>query len=158
MYHSVSHTCMMLNAEAELRQLKKLQHKPRICLYNDFISVGPNPLPNENSPECSLKTMPQLLFLILEQDVIWSFIFKTKPNFPENQSYRKYMTVTEKFGSLYQQTEWTMGMMTSSTGHNFSVTGPLCGKFTGDRWIPRTKASDAELWCFLWSAPEQTVQ
>ena len=21
-------------------------------------------------------------------------------------------------------------------------------------WIPRTKASDAELWCFLWSAPE----
>ena len=21
------------------------------------------------------------------------------------------------------------------------------------RWIPRTKASDAELWCFLWSAP-----
>ena len=22
------------------------------------------------------------------------------------------------------------------------------------RWIPRTKASDAELWCFLWFAPE----
>ena len=22
------------------------------------------------------------------------------------------------------------------------------------RWIPRTKASDAEPWCFLWSAPE----
>ena len=22
------------------------------------------------------------------------------------------------------------------------------------RWIPRTKASDAELWCFLWSTPE----
>ena len=22
------------------------------------------------------------------------------------------------------------------------------------RWIPRTKTSDAELWCFLWSAPE----
>ena len=21
------------------------------------------------------------------------------------------------------------------------------------RWIPRTKASDAELWCFIWSAP-----
>ena len=21
-------------------------------------------------------------------------------------------------------------------------------------WIPRTKASDAELWCFLWSVPE----
>ena len=31
---------------------------------------------------------------------------------------------------------------------------PLCGEFTGHRWIPLTKASDAEIWCFLWSAPE----
>ena len=30
----------------------------------------------------------------------------------------------------------------------------LCRKFTGHRWIPHTKASDAELWCFLWSVPE----
>ena len=45
-------------------------------------------------------------------------------------------------------------MMTSSNGSNFRVTGPLCGEFTGARWIPRTKASDVELWCFLWSAPE----
>ena len=30
--------------------------------------------------------------------------------------------------------------------------------FSGRRWIPLTKASDAELWCFLWSAPEQTVK
>ena len=36
----------------------------------------------------------------------------------------------------------------------FSVTGHLCAKFTGDRWIPHTKARDAELWCFLWSASE----
>ena len=43
--------------------------------------------------------------------------------------------------------------MTSSNGYVFRVTGPLCGEFTGQRWIPRTKASDAELWCFLWSAP-----
>ena len=45
-------------------------------------------------------------------------------------------------------------MMTSSTGNIFRVTDPLCGEFTGHRLIPRTKASDAELWCFLWSAPE----
>ena len=25
-------------------------------------------------------------------------------------------------------------------------------------WIPLTKASDAELWYFIWSAPEQTVE
>ena len=36
---------------------------------------------------------------------------------------------------------------------HFRVTGPLCGEFTGHRWIPGTKASDAELWCFPWSAP-----
>ena len=44
-------------------------------------------------------------------------------------------------------------MMTSSNGNIFRVTGSLCGEFTGDRWIPRTMASGAELWCFLWSAP-----
>ena len=44
-------------------------------------------------------------------------------------------------------------MMTSSNGNIFRVTGPLCGEFTGHRWIPLTKPSDAELWCFLWSAP-----
>ena len=49
-------------------------------------------------------------------------------------------------------------MMTSSNGNIFRVTGPLCGEFTGPRWIPRTKASDAELWCFLWSASEYTVE
>ena len=49
-------------------------------------------------------------------------------------------------------------MMTSSLGNIFHVTGPLWGESTGDWWIPLTKASDAEIWCFLWSAPEQTVE
>ena len=44
--------------------------------------------------------------------------------------------------------------MTSSNGNTFRVTGPLCGELTGRRspvagrrWIPRSKASHAELWC-----------
>ena len=41
----------------------------------------------------------------------------------------------------------------NSVHDDVRVIGPLCGEFTGHRWIPRTKASDAELWCFLWSAP-----
>ena len=45
-------------------------------------------------------------------------------------------------------------MMTSSNGNIFRVTGHLCGEFTGPRWIRHTKASDAEPWCFLWSASE----
>ena len=38
--------------------------------------------------------------------------------------------------------------MTSSNGNIFRVTGHLCGEFTGPRWFPRTKASDAELGFF----------
>ena len=30
-------------------------------------------------------------------------------------------------------------LMTSSNGNIFHITGPLCGEFTGDRWIPHTK-------------------
>ena len=43
-------------------------------------------------------------------------------------------------------------MMTPSNGNIFRVDGPLCGELTGHRWIPRTKASDGEPWCFHWSA------
>ena len=42
--------------------------------------------------------------------------------------------------------------MVSSNGNIFRVTGNW--EFTGHRWIPRTEASDVELWCFLWSVPE----
>ena len=49
-------------------------------------------------------------------------------------------------------------MMTSSNGNIFRVTGPLCWEFTGHRWIPRTKASDADLRCFLSSMPKSTVE
>ena len=39
-------------------------------------------------------------------------------------------------------------MMTSSNERVFfRVTDPLWEEFTGDQWIPLTKASDAELWC-----------
>ena len=43
-----------------------------------------------------------------------------------------------------------IAMMTSSNGSIFRVTDPLCGKFTGHRWIPLTQASDAQLlWVFF---------
>ena len=58
---------------------------------------------------------------------------------------------------LAMNSDWThlpllKYMMTSSNGNIFRVTGPLFGEFTGHRWISLTKASDAELLCFLWSA------
>ena len=59
-------------------------------------------------------------------------------------------TISYMFGCQY--------MMRSSNGNIFCVTGHLCREFTGRRWTPRTKATDAELWCFLWSAPEGTIE
>ena len=61
--------------------------------------------------------------------------------------------ILEKLHMIYAKCT-LLNMMTSSNGNIFRVTGHLCGKFTGPRWISRTKASDAELWCFLWFTPE----
>ena len=49
---------------------------------------------------------------------------------------------------------WVRSWWRHQNGNIFHVTGLLCGEFAGHRWIPRTKASDAELWCFLWPEPE----
>ena len=66
-----------------------------------------------------------------------------------------------------RKTKWAVGclgtcikhsMIASSNGNIFRVTGPLCGESPGRRWIPCTKASDAELSCFLWSAAEWMVE
>ena len=67
-------------------------------------------------------------------------------------SWNVYLWLSCGFARLYLVVE--LSMMTSSNGKIFRVTGPLCGEFTGLRWIHCTKASDAELWRFLWSASE----
>ena len=45
--------------------------------------------------------------------------------------------------------QWTFAMITSSNGNILGVTRPLCGEFTGHRWIPLTKASNTELDVFF---------
>ena len=60
-----------------------------------------------------------------------------------------------------QSTSYYMAMkytMTSSNGNIFRVTDHLWGESTGHRWIHLTNVSDAELWYFLWSAPEETIE
>ena len=61
-------------------------------------------------------------------------------------------------GSNSDITYYLTWMMTSSNKNIVRVTGTLCGEFTGHRWIPLTKASCAELWCFFLSVPEPTVE
>ena len=40
----------------------------------------------------------------------------------------------------------------------FRVTGLLWDESIGHRWFPLTKDIDAELWCFIWCSPQQTVE
>ena len=75
-----------------------------------------------------------------------------KLNFEEKKNTQKTPSCL-KVNTMYAVT-----MMTPSNGNIFRVAGHLWGESTGDRWIPLTKASDAELWWFLWSAPEQTLE
>ena len=70
-----------------------------------------------------------------------------------------YIETTPRSRFLSNQISMNFGyMMASSNGNIFCVTGPLRGEFTVHRWILRTKASDAELWCFLWPGLEETVE
>ena len=47
-------------------------------------------------------------------------------------------------------------MMTSSNGNSFRVTVPLCGEFTGHRWIP-LKASNAENVSMWWCLRDKLI-
>ena len=51
--------------------------------------------------------------------------------------------------TLFSMSHHQIIMITSSNENIFRFTGHLCREFIGHRWISRTKASDAELWCFL---------
>ena len=65
---------------------------------------------------------------------------------------------TEEITTKLTNHPWYIAWWRHQTEKIINVIGPLCGEFTDHRWIPITKASDAVLWCFLWSAPEQTFE
>ena len=99
-----------------------------------------------------------VLFLIMIILISLSGIAKRR-NVEEICLARKCSSFVEDW-DIYRYGDWlpymnrSGSMMTSSNGNIFRVTGHLCGEFTGPRWIPHTKARDAELWYLLWSAPE----
>ena len=78
-----------------------------------------------------------LMCQILRGTLFWLECVRLSEHLP----YEGNLIDPSKFHRLYF-------MMTSSNGSISRVTGPFCGEFTGLRWIPLTKASDAELWCF----------
>ena len=96
--------------------------------------------------------------------VMWSFVvffvvFQFKP-LHKQSSVRWLETPWRSWYAIVMINVWDyhVFMMTSSNRSIFRDTGPLWRESTGDRGIPLTKASDAELWCFFWSTPEQTAE
>ena len=89
----------------------------------------------------------------------WPWIFKVEIHI--TMSFKNGLVKCN--GSLIRVIQWCLSymvlptMMTPSNGNIFRIIIPLHGEFTGHQWIPFTKASDAELWSFLWSTPELTV-
>ena len=82
-------------------------------------------------------------------------------NNKDDQSYNKRVPGSHRTATIWTYDDRVVHChtnMTSSNRNILRVTGHLCGQFTGNRWIAHTKASDAELWCFLWSTPEHTVE
>ena len=98
-----------------------------------------------------------------DYDELWSRVNITKSfvnlssinwNWAECYFHQMSIAIVNSVKKLYSNAvEIWICMTTSSNGNIFRVKGSVCEEFTGHRWIPRTKAIDAELWCFLWSAP-----
>ena len=82
-------------------------------------------------------------YVIIARALMWCFT-----------SIRHVCATKVRIIALLSPTPWWRHQMETF----FGVTVLLCGEFTSDREIPRTKAGDAELWCFLWFAPEYTVE
>ena len=116
------------------------------------------------SQKSATVTEPSFLLLLLEcpigtfVDVVGHVCLRCPPNSHTDGEYTSIESCIcdAGFQPGGQGQEHCVGkfpMITLSDGNLFHATGPLCGEFAGHRWIPLTKASDAELWCFLWSAP-----
>ena len=88
---------------------------------------------------------------------IWNITFHFPPGHRPSCSLNKpracYTKATTSFYTPFKcEIQITAGVMTSSNGNFFHITDPLRGESAGHRWIPFIKASDAELWRFLWCA------
>ena len=130
------------------------------------------------APELSLwqSTMPPMMTLVLWEilaslHVMSDWIFMNNITAVRQKKIIEYNSATDVFRYKRIVIQWVhceifiawtplltapnilLLLMTSSNVNIFHVTGHLCGEFNGHRWIPRSKASDADVWCFPWSAP-----
>ena len=84
---------------------------------------------------------------------IWNLFLRA--HLTGSQHWFRWWLGTKQLAIIYlNQCSCPSLVMTSSNRIIFHITGHLCGEFNSHRWISCTKASDVELWCFLWSGPE----
>ena len=85
---------------------------------------------------------------------LWSTLLG-QPDMSKNIYVASCTSCTKAIQSLLNQMfSWRHPYM-----EMFSALLALCaGNTPVARWIPLTKASDAELWCFLWFVPEQRIK
>ena len=99
--------------------------------------------------------MASRLHEILRWDVLSDIEMGPRWRGDSNLPHRAKKVLSKYHVHIWQVSpQFSYTMMTSSNGNIFRVTGHFCREFTGYRWIPCTKASNMELWCFRWSEPE----
>ena len=105
-----------------------------------------------NGSEIGWQPILEGVFIVAEGCMtVWSLVGNRLSNTRQIQTVlRSSVTTADPFYMTHPSpitpVTFFRSMMTSSNGSIFHVTGHLCGEFTG---FTRTKASDAELWCFL---------
>ena len=154
-YHSkfISRSLHILNASlSHIGKLSTLQHI--INLITIWLTLTPTSFLKETclgdrSPMDSYKELPLVWSLGV---FLWLLLNKQLESKVIEKLWRARNIILKVLSPGVPQCNSVM--MTSLNGNFFRVTGHLCGEFIGPRWIPHTNASDAELWCFLWSASE----
>ena len=86
--------------------------------------------------------------------LFWCLLPKLQSN-KGNRHWKNHKWWLERWFSHIDIVRHFLCLWSGDNVATFSALLALCvGNSPGPRWIPRTKASDLELWCFLWSAPE----
>ena len=106
-----------------------------------------------NGTVCALCAMSvPKIFVVTDRLTVSS-----RPNGNIKLLHQHLISATKHRQALLHCISWWITTKSSSNENIFCVTGLLWGQSTGGRWIALTKASDVELWYFLWSALEERV-
>ena len=145
-----------INKKALMKRYSKFHHFIENCIWNickmPAILATPWKQTNYQIIVCSVKqhALQRVKHSSYEKGNCCFGLFCWN-SLDKNWSYGKIYSIAEQSlcVTICWYSWWRHQMETY-----FRVTGHLCGECTGQWWIPLTKASDAELWYFLWSTVE----